>query len=332
MKIIIYGLGQRGWEFIQDIQEVLKDIEIIAVTDTYIRRIEKQSVYKLLYVEPQDIPSYVFDYIVITPEKYFDDIRQQLYSWGVTREKIKTIEEIEGKGKNMYCELCKSYPIVWKYIGEDNNIFKTKEIVGASRRRGRCPVCGSSDRERFVYHIIKKYTELLDGKKHRVLHFAPEYMLSKKLQLFCREAYITADIVPGRGDVIADITCLPFADEQFEYIICNHVMEHISEEGQAFSEMRRCLLVKGILILTVPICWEEKTYDDKEIITEKDRIMYYGQKDHVRLYGNDIVKRIERFGFNVNMYLCNEVVDEEKRKKFGFIPKDAVFLCRRMEV
>lgn len=330
MKIIIYGLGQRGWEFIQDVREVLKDIEIVAVTDTYIQQIKEPYMGDLLYIEPHHLQNYIFDFIVISPYKLFDEIKQQLYLLGIAEEKIKTIREIKEKKKNIYCELCKSYPGAWKYIGEDYDIFKTKKVTGASRRRGGCPVCGSSDRERYVYYIIKNHTSLLDGKSHKVLHFAPERMLSEKIRNTCKDKYITADIMPGKGDVTADITNLQFEDESFEYIICNHVMEHVSEEELAFSEIRRCLTAEGIFILTVPICWEEKTYDNKKIVSEEERIRYYGQRDHVRLYGNDIVERIERFGFRVELYLCNKVVDEEKRKKYGFISRDAVFLCSRI--
>lgn len=329
MKIIIYGLGQRGWEFIRDIREILKDVEIVAVTDTCIQQLKKYA-DDLLYIEPCHIQCYVYDYIVITPESFFDEIKQQLCLLGVAGEKIKTIREIREKKKDTYCELCKNYPGVWQYIGEDYDIFRNKNVTGASRRRGGCPVCGSSDRERYVYYIIRNYTDLLDGKKHTVLHFAPEYMLSEKIRRSCGDEYITADITPGRGDVTADITSLQFENESFDYIICNHVMEHVSEEERAFSEIRRCLAAGGVLIFTVPICWKEKTYEDKRIVSEEERILYYGQKDHVRLYGNDIMERIERFGFHVNMYLCNKVVDENKRRKLGFISKDAVFLCGRI--
>lgn len=329
MQIIIYGLGEKGQEFIRDIQEILTETEIVAVTDTYVRQLEGQTAYELPYIEPNQIWKYRFDYIVVTPEKFFGEIRNQLCSWGICENKIKTVKEFEEKVSDTYCELCGDHPGVWRYIGENYDIFRKKNIMGASRRRGRCSVCGSSDRERYVYHIIKNYTGLFDGKKHTVLHFAPERMLSKKIRNACKESYLTADLLPERGDIIADITCLPFADNRFEYIICNHVMEHVGDEYKAFSEVRRCLIPGGLLILTVPICWDEKTYEDKGITSQEERVKYYGQEDHVRLYGNDIVKRIEGFGFHVELYRCDEIMDKRERNRLGFIPMDAVLLCRR---
>lgn len=330
MNIIVYGLGKNGKEFIQEIKEDYENVIIIAITDTYTQALELQSKESMFYIDVSDIFYYKFDCIVITPNKYYDEIKRKLIDLGVQEDKIKLLKEMcEAIGK-YYCNLCNSVVLSWKYIGEEQEVFRVKDVIGASRRRGGCPICGSLDRTRYVYYIIKKYTNLLNGSKHKVLHFAPEYMLSEKIRRLCGDEYITADITPGRGDVTADITNLQFGNGSFDYIICNHVMEHVSEEELAFSEIRRCLAAGGILIFTVPICWEEKTYEDKKIVSEEERVIYYGQRDHVRLYGNDIMERIGRFGFHVDMYLCNKAVDENKRRKLGFILKDAVFLCSRM--
>lgn len=329
MKIIIYGIGKIGIEFINDLLEVYKDIEIEALTDTYVRKLDRDIIADVPLIEPSCIKDYTYDYIVVTPEKFFDVIKELLLSLHIEEQKIKSIGEIERDFGKFYCNLCDNRVFAWKYIGEDWDIFHHKNIVGASKRRGGCPICDSWDRIRYVYYIVKKYTNLLDGRKHSVLHFAPEVILSEKIRNVCGEGYITADIEPGRADATADITNLEFDDSQFEYIICNHVMEHIGEEQKAFSELKRCLRQGGCLVLTVPICWEQATYEDEKIETEEDRIRYYGQKDHVRLYGNDIVERIEKFGFDVKLFRCNEVVEKECRKRFGFIDGDSVLLCKK---
>lgn len=102
--------------------------------------------------------------------------------------------------------------------------------------------------------------------------------MSQKLRNRYNSNYISADIVPGRADVVADITKLQFSEGTFEYIICNHVMEHISLEGKAFHEIRRCLMLGGMLILTVPICWEQKTFEDEKITTKEERIKFLYKK------------------------------------------------------
>lgn len=224
MKIIIYGIGKFGIEFINDILEVSKDIEIVALTDTYVRKLDREIIADAPLIEPSCIKDYTYDYIVVTPKKFFDVIKELLLSLHIEEQKIRSIGEIERDFGKFYYNLCDNRVFAWKNIGEDWDIF---------------------------HHNI----------------------LSEKLRNACGEGYITADIEPGRADAIADITNLKFDDSQFEYIICNHVMEHIGEEQKAFSELKRCLRQGGGLVLTVPICWEQATYEDEKIETEEDKIL-----------------------------------------------------------
>lgn len=328
MRIIVYGLGRNGREFIQNIKD-MDEIEIVAITDTYIQNVEVELKFEYIEIEPYQIYMYKYDYVVITPENSFYEIQNKLLIYGVEQEKIKTLKEFEKSVQRFYCNICGNKIFAWDYIGEDYSIFDNKNIVGAGKRRGGCTVCGSNDRARFVYHVMKNYTTLFGRKKCNILHFAPELEISRQLKMIHGENYISVDIIPGRADMIADITNLKFFNEQFDYIICNHVMEHIKEEEKAFGEIRRCLKKDGILIFTVPICWSQRTYEDKKIETEEDRIRFYGQKDHMRLYGNDIKERIEKFRFDVKMISCNKINTNKEIEEMGFLQDDSVFLCER---
>lgn len=329
MKIVIYGFGKNGREFVQDIKETTQGIEILAVSDTYAQEESLYSQAGVPYIRPSDIGALSFDYIVVTPVNYLGDIKRSLLTAGIEEGRIKSVKEFGDEFGAYCCGLCGSGVLAWRYTGEEHAIFHGKRIIGASRRRGNCPVCGSADRTRYVYSIIRKYTDLMDGSLHDVLHFAPEEMLSEKLRDSCGKGYVSADLMPGKADMAADITDMPFCAGRFDYIICNHVMEHVKAEELAFSEIKRCLKPTGILILTVPICWEQATYEDDGIVSEDDRIKYYGQKDHVRLYGNDIAERIEGFGFAVQLFRCRETAEEDMIARFGLIPEDSVLLCRK---
>ena len=46
---------------------------------------------------------------------------------------------------------------------------------------------------------------------------------------------------------------MQFEDESFDYIIMNHVLEHIMDEQAALYELKRCLKDTGILILSFPV-------------------------------------------------------------------------------
>lgn len=58
-----------------------------------------------------------------------------------------------------------------------------------------------------------------------------------------------------------DVTCLPFADNSFDAVICSEVLEHIPDDDQAVSELVRILKPGRILAVSVPrflpekICW-----------------------------------------------------------------------------
>lgn len=50
----------------------------------------------------------------------------------------------------------------------------------------------------------------------------------------------------------ADLCKLPFKDNAFDFILCNHVLEHIEKDYLALSELKRVLKQGGLLILGVP--------------------------------------------------------------------------------
>lgn len=163
MKIIIYGVGKVGIEFICDIQEGSKDIEVVALVDTYVRKLDEEVMENVPLIEPLCIKDYVYDYIVVTPENYVDEIKRLLLVLEIEGQKIRTIDEFKKDFGKLYCNLCDNGIFAWKYIGEDWDIFHYKNIVGASKRRGGCPICGSWDRIRYVYYIVKRYTDFLGG-------------------------------------------------------------------------------------------------------------------------------------------------------------------------
>lgn len=62
---------------------------------------------------------------------------------------------------------------------------------------------------------------------------------------------LTIDIDPKRNpDIVGDAHMLPFADEEFNVILCTEVLEHLIDPPRAISEMRRVLKKGGTLILT----------------------------------------------------------------------------------
>ncbi len=126
---------------------------------------------------------------------------------------------------------------------------------------------------------------------------------------------------------ITDITNIQYKDETFDYVICNHIMEHISDEEKAVYEIKRVLKQDGKWIFSFPICMDMKTYEDKSIVLPHERLKAYGQEDHVRLYGYDFAERFEKFGLRLQIYTPQNEMDDFEIDKLGFIKDDVMIIA-----
>jgi SAM-dependent methyltransferase len=133
------------------------------------------------------------------------------------------------------------------------------------------------------------------------LHLAPEKCFRPLFaKWFGEDNYMTGDIEPGRAKKVVDITDICFSDESYDYIVCNHVLEHIPDDKKAFSELYRVLKKGGTAFLSVPIKGKT-TYEDFSITDPDERTRHFGQFDHVRYYGMDFKERAESAGFSVEV-------------------------------
>ncbi len=168
-----------------------------------------------------------------------------------------------------------------------------------------CPHCGSLERHRLIWQYVKGETNLLSSDElsstQNVLHVAPEACLREQLQKIPRLNYITADLDSPYAAVRMDVCDIPFRDEFFDVVLCNHVLEHIPHDHLALSEIYRVLRHGGWAILQVPIDSElEVTFEDDSIVDPEQRKIMYGQDDHVRQYGQDYPSRLSKAGFSVS--------------------------------
>lgn len=214
----------------------------------------------------------------------------------------------------------------------DETFFETHNMIGGGTRNNCiCPVCRSIDRNRFVYWVLRNKTDVcVWGGDKKILHFAPEQPIYDILKNQKDIAYYPCDLFPQKGMIKVDVTDIPFKNNVFDFIIINHVMEHILDEMRALKELYRVLKPDGMVVLSIPICIDlDETYEDSRILTKEDRNKYYGQEDHVRLYGRDYKQRFSRAGFEITEYSPNREMDEDTIRKYAFIENDVVMLCRK---
>ena len=140
--------------------------------------------------------------------------------------------------------------------GETNKTIIDLDIIGAGNYLNDvCPVCLSSYRTRSVVEFFQKNNIIFN--KMRILHIAPEIGLYHYIIKQEPLKYICGDINPQRYSGLTNIIyinllSIPFPEETFDLVICNHVLEHIPNDTKAMKEIYRILAKGRKAILQAP--------------------------------------------------------------------------------
>lgn len=203
---------------------------------------------------------------------------------------------------NMICSLCNNKIKKWSHIGKRQNV--------------RCPYCNSAERHRLTALFLQIYNITYNN----FLHIAPEFQLQT---LFKKRSnnYICGDLEPKKyyklNAIYLDATNMSFKNDSFDCIYASHILEHIIEDKKAMSEMYRVLKKNGTLITMVPQNFSlQITDEDYFINTPEERLLKYGQTDHVRIYGLDFSKRLQECGFYVTIYYIKSQEEYVEKMKY----------------
>lgn len=217
-------------------------------------------------------------------------------------------------GKSYFCPICNTYYRKFLPFSKESNIA--------------CPKDDSLDRHREIW-LFLKYKTALFSNNLKVLHFAPEYCLQKRFKTMTNLNYVSADLDSSEAMIQMDITNILFQDNTFDVILCNQVLEHIVDDRKAMEELFRVLRPEGWCLINIPIDLKrEKTYENKNITNPRIREELFGQEDHVRIYGRDFIKRLEKTGFDVkrvDSFLKS--LSREKIEKLSLNIRVKLFFC-----
>lgn len=187
----------------------------------------------------------------------------------------------------------------------------------------------SLERHRLFWLYLKNETGFFT-ESLRVLHFAPEQAFYKKFRKMKNLDYITTDLNSPIADVKADICDLPFKDNKFNFIICNHVLEHIPDDTKAMEEIYRILAPGGTAILQVPYkAHLETTFEDDSVTDPKERARIFGQYDHVRVYGMDYFEKLRSIGFKVEAVDYTKKFSKSEIQKYRLPLGELIPVCRK---
>ncbi|MFT7071835.1 class I SAM-dependent methyltransferase [Patiriisocius sp. Uisw_017] len=188
----------------------------------------------------------------------------------------------------------------------------------------------SLERHRLFWLYLKNETNFFSTSQ-KVLHFAPEQAFLQKFKKLKNIDYTTTDLNSPIADIKADICKLPFKDESYDFIICNHVLEHIPDDKKAMQELYRVLAKGGTAILQVPYeAGRKESYEDDTITDKKERARIFGQYDHVRIYGMDYFKKLESIGFIVEAVNYTSKFTAKEIKRYRLPEGELIPVCKKL--
>jgi len=204
-----------------------------------------------------------------------------------------------------------------------------KFLPDLGRPNAQCPRCASLERHRLLWLYLTDKTNFFKDKL-KILDISPLVYFSQKCKSLPNLNYIDADIDSSTVAIKLDITVMPLLDNQFDGIICYHVLEHVQDDQSAMRELFRVLKPGGWAILQSPIDENRgRTFEDPSVIDPEDRKRVFGHSDHVRIYGLDYVNRIQNAGFIV-------IVDDYIKRlpnnfvlKYGLEEGEVIYYCTK---
>jgi SAM-dependent methyltransferase len=231
---------------------------------------------------------------------------------------FKRVWPILMKGDKVECPICENH-------------FRSFLPYGTVKRRDNvlCPSCLSLERHRLLWLFLKAKTDFFD-RPQSLLHIAPEQCFYKLFRNQKNLEYLTADLESPLADVKMDIHEMPFADNAYDVVLCNHVMEHVNDDAVAMKEIYRVLKPGGWAIMQVPLDHSRKeTYEDASITSPEDREIHFWQKDHVRLFGLDYPDRLKAAGFTVEAVNLGDEIAPETRAKYRLMEGETIYWCKK---
>ena len=182
----------------------------------------------------------------------------------------------------------------------------------------QCPSCTSAPRHR-AHRLFYENRLHFSQREGKLLYFAPEHNLvyfKANLKLEVK----TSNYPDGEADYHIDMLDIPFADGQWDYIVCHRVVEHVSDDRRGMMELCRVLKPGGFAVISVPL--------DSDV----EKTIEYGkpnplENEHYYYYGKDFITRIPDC-FEVDAYRFSDTFTAAEHTELALID-DYIFVCRK---
>lgn len=200
---------------------------------------------------------------------------------------------------------------------------------GRQRENALAPASLSLERHRLLWLYLKDYSDFFT-RPHQMLHVAPEQCFYGRFRKMAQLDYLTADLDSPIADVKMDIHNIQYPDESFDFILCNHVLEHVEDDQQCMRELCRVLKKDGTAIMQVPFKADQaQTDEDPSLSDPEERIRRFGQYDHLRQYGRDYPERLRANGFKVTEIDFAQKLSAEEYRRYALMPGEKLYVCSK---
>ncbi len=248
------------------------------------------------------------------------------------RARIRRILDVLSKlGLRYRCPFCHLRFRSLEPRGRDLPVYAELGVVGGGLRDTECPWCRSNDRERLLYLVLRRRTDLFRSPL-RVLHVAPEARLRRVIAR-AQRTYETTDLAMPGVDFHSDLGAIPRPDSSYDAIVCSHVLEHVADDRLAMRELHRVLAPGGWAALQVPIATRAEHTDEESPdapLPPDERAQRFGDPTHRRLYAEgDYVRRLGEAGFAVAVWKALDVLGARTVAAYGLAADENVFFCTR---
>lgn len=233
---------------------------------------------------------------------------------------FKKIAPVIYKGNKVECPVCeRSFS---KFLSYGSSVAHREGVL--------CPYDLTLERHRLMWLYLKNNSNFFTAEKLEVLHIAPEQCFHKLFKEQKNLNYLTGDLVSPIADLHFDLHSIPLEDNRFDVVFCNHVMEHVDDALQCMKEIYRVMKPGAWAIMQVPQDFSrEETYEDKSITSPEEREKHYWQKDHVRLFGKDYPRWLEKAGFTVQEFDPTKEIGHELIERYRLMPSEILYIFRK---
>jgi SAM-dependent methyltransferase len=200
----------------------------------------------------------------------------------------------------------------------------------SAKADGYCPRCNSKPRHRWLWmHLPDELVR--SAAAMSVLHIAPSYSTYRGFRRLGPGRYLSAGLGPSpryheQLDLCDPLQVDRIRGDGFDVVVCIHVLEHLDDDRAAISGLASLVNPDGLVLVGVPIR-DGKTLEDPSVTDPAERDALFGEPDHRRWYGMDVVGRLEAGGFDVETFLTVDA-DPDDRVRYGLKPGEGLFLCR----